>query len=157
MYTLYLIFQFFVKTCLKGTFSIRRHLQYFIFIILTICSCILLYFRTVLGHILTMMTGVGMAHKFVKKELMQIFDTVISGQTFYKQSSDRDRHTRPCPCPNPRLLYSELKPNNCLRRDSFGCKLVMFLSFETDSLELDQEQSDQCLHCLPFHLNLLET
>ena len=47
---------------------------------------------------LTMMAGVGVAHKLLKG-------------TWYQAMS----------LPNPRSLYFGLKPINCLRRDSFGC------------------------------------
>ena len=35
----------------------------------------------------------------------------------------------PCPCPNPISLYFRLKPINCLRRDSFGCKSIPSCNF----------------------------
>ena len=36
---------------------------------------------------------------------------------------------KPCPCPNPSSLYFRLKPINCLRRESFGCKSIPSFNF----------------------------
>ena len=51
-----------------------------------------------------------------KKKLIQIFDKPPQLKLF--TSSPQGQASKPCQCPNPRLLYFGLKPINCLCRVS---------------------------------------
>ena len=63
---------------------------------------------------LTMMAGVGVAHKLLKnkkKIIIQMFDKATFSSLNYLQEFLRDRHTKPCPCPTIGHYIVDLNPS----------------------------------------------
>ena len=83
---------------------------------LALCFC-----RYCSRSCLIMMTGVGVAHKLLKK-IIQILDKGTSVETIYKQSSGTG--IQAMSLPKARSLYFGLKPIYCLHRDCIGCKSI---------------------------------
>ena len=75
---------------------------------------------------LTIMAGVGVAHKLPKKKKKKIqYKSLIKPpQLKLFTSSPQGQAYQAMSLPNPRSLYFGLKPINRLRRDSFGCKSI---------------------------------
>ena len=84
------------------------------------------FFRYCTRSCLTIMAGVSVVHKLIKKQQENDNNSNQNSATSVKlfTSSPQWQAYQATSLPNPSSLYFGLNPINCLHRDSFGCKPI---------------------------------